>query len=362
MGLLLCRVNLFEGMVMKQSIEMLTAHPMETAFLLGGLIYIVTITAFFIGFGRAIREQEKSDQGADVKTKPKESQSQWFILADSLMGKGHKENNIPCQDSNRVEKLNEKWGIAIVADGLSSASNSHMGSKLVVDKMTQYLKEIIEEEQWIKNDRLPSLLEWNEYSILLLRRVYHDLVYFSNEHKYDLHSLATTVIAIVYSPFGLLLTHMGDGRAGYCTLDGEWKSMMNPINGETSSDVMPITAPIWTDEEMLRQYIESTIVDEPVRAFTLMSDGCEDFSFETIVKDENGQGKNVNKPYKAFFEPIIEWISKEWKTSEDQEKIKKEWHAFLDIGNKRIADEKDDKTMIVGYCMKLLEEDDGKEI
>jgi len=326
------------------------SHMYETVFLTFGVIYGVMFMAFIVMLTKEIMGKESSSEDNSMEQESNISLCKWQILADSVIGQEHIKNKIPCQDSHRVETFGHNWGIVVVSDGLSSAARSDIGSGYIVDQAVEHLKEIISKEKWIEDNRLPSSLDWELLSIRMLHQIHQNLSLFAEKNYFELKDLAATVIAVVYSPFGLLITHMGDGRAGYRSRRGEWKSMMKPINGETASEVMPITAPIWEEARLIFQFVESRVINEPVDAFTLMSDGCEDFCYETMVKDENGHGKEVNRPHKAFFEPILEWFKGEL-NSKSKEEIDRKWHTFLENGNERIASEGDDKTLIIGYCL-----------
>lgn len=344
---------------MEELIEAVLSHMYETVFLTLGVVYGVMFITFIVMLIKAIKEKKSDSEDNGMEQESNISLCKWQILAGSVIGQEHTKNEIPCQDSHRVENFGQGWGIAVVSDGLSSAARSDIGSGYIVDQAAEYLKEMISKEKWIEDNRLPSSLEWTLLSIQMLHQIHQNLSMFAEKNRFELESLAATIIAVVYSPFGLLITHMGDGRAGYRSRRGEWKSMMKPINGETTSEVMPITAPIWEEIRLIFQFVESRVIDEPVDVFTLMSDGCEDFCYETVVKDENGHGKEVNKPHKEFFEPILEWAKGEL-NRKSKEEVNSEWCAFLMNGNERIACEGDDKTLIIGYCLSKEEKNNEK--
>jgi hypothetical protein len=67
----------------------------------------------------------------------------WLVVGDSIIGKSHIENNMPCQDYNHYEVINDIWGIAISCDGAGSASRSDAGSKFVSQKSAEVFKKIM---------------------------------------------------------------------------------------------------------------------------------------------------------------------------------------------------------------------------
>ncbi len=292
----------------------------------------------------------------DNKSMKDKGAIQWLVLADSVIGKDHiiKEPPLPCQDNHYVEQIDDHWGISVVSDGLGSKPLSHIGSEFVSKKVTEYLRTYIVDNKWNKTNILPTRAEWNKVSYNVLYRTYLDLKEYALLNGFNIHDLACTVIVVVYSPIGLLVTHIGDGRAGYCTMNNEWKSAIRPINGETQSHVMPISASFWNNLESVGKYIESKVINEPIKAFTLMSDGCENFCYLTSQWDkEQGKVVEINLPYKPFFEPVIDYFIEQSKVL-SKEALDKTWKSFLTDGEEKIANESDDKTLIIGI---LFQED-----
>jgi len=324
-------------------------HWYEMVFLLGIVGMMIVTLVLFGGLMYAILKKEEthmSEHATDAPYKDK-----WMILADSIIGMDHTKKNppIPCQDSHTIIKINDQWGIAVVSDGLGSKPLSHLGSAFVSQKTADYLKQVVQEKEWVEQENLPESAEWNAIAYETLYRVHKALKGYAKINGYNINDLACTVIAVVYSPIGLLVTHIGDGRAGYCTKDGQWRSMIIPINGESSSEVMPITAPFWEESRSIGMFVESNVVDTPVEAFTLMSDGCESFSYETLKwNQKNGRYDEINLPYKDFFDPVIAYFSQK-RSVHTEEEIAEEWHDFLSHGTEKIKYEPDDKTMILGF-------------
>lgn len=306
-----------------------------------------------------IQVHKSENMMKESKSIKKKLDDKWLVLADSVVGKDHvtKEPPLPCQDSHYVEQIDDLWGIAIVSDGLGSKPLSHIGSKFVSRKVGEYLKDYILDNQWNETEMLPTQAEWNKVSYDVLYRTHLALKEYALSHEYSMNDLACTVIAVIYSPIGLLVTHVGDGRAGYCTLNGEWKSMMHPINGETQSHVMPISASFWDNLELVGRYVECRVVNERVEAFTLMSDGCENFCYLTSRWDDKQEKViEVNLPYKLFFDPVVDYFVDQSK-SLSREDLDKAWDSFLTDGEEKIANEADDKTLIIGILLQEVDDE-----
>ena len=91
------------------------------------------------------------------------------------------------------------------------------------------------------------------------------------------------------------------------------------------------------------------MITENVKAFCLLSDGCEKASFECNLYDKDKEIYfDPNIPFKEFFHKNVNVhlpnMHKEGKT---QEQINELWHNFLMSGNPKLKVELDDKTMIL---------------
>jgi len=273
--------------------------------------------------------------------------SDWLVVGASVIGASHVKNNVPCQDSHAFEMLSDKQGIAIVADGAGSAENSHFGSAFVakISAMNRF-KELL--KNWTMEDEnsFPSEKEWNEKAIQQFTLVYSDLQDFAKTNNYELKSLACTLIVVVFSHKGLLMSHIGDGRAAWQNLKGEWLHLLTPWKGDEANATIFVTSAIWDSPQ---KYIESRVVLQPPKAFALMSDGCETHSFECSIIDNNTQKWNdPNRPFERFFQPISDHLRNMALKKELYETIQNQWVSFLNSGNEGLKNEPDDKTMIIG--------------
>ena len=301
----------------------------------------VLIAVIWHNIGRPETEYAKEKKDTVGEINMLEIRKNWKVLSASVAGKSHR--NGLCQDSHGIEDLGEGWMAAVVADGLGSKRHSDIGSKEAVKKGLEAMKRVVQTKGWIEKEMLPSEQEWSLIGRSILFEVFVHLYLVSLKRDIAKDELATTFIGVIASPLGVMLVHMGDGRAGYCGIDGEWEAMMKPINGEASNIVVPVTHDIWTDTELVDTYTECRVVAHPVKAFVMMSDGCEDFSYSTLTRVE-GQNQivDLNEPYGGFFEPIICYAVHQDANNDD-------FQAFLTDGTERIESEPDDKTMIIAY-------------
>lgn len=274
--------------------------------------------------------------------------SDWVVAYASVIGNGHILMNLPCQDSCAHKSINQTWGVAVVADGAGSAAHSDIGSDFVARNMAHCLEEIVKRKGWETAEKMPTEEEWRTESLTALQIVRQRLEQFATAKEHKLGDLACTVLAILYAPFGILTTHIGDGRAAYSVEEGKWEALIEPFRGSEVNETVFITSNIWT-QDGVNVYIQSGIIKGNIRAFALLSDGCENGSFEVNVWDETTQKyHDPNRPYQKFFEPNLKGMLQLKKEKKPQEEINQIWGGFLKEGNKQFKHETDDKTMILG--------------
>ena len=293
------------------------------------------------------------------------SDGKWIIVGASVRGNGHIQSDMPCQDNHRFESIGDGWGIAIVSDGAGSAAHSELGSKVVVERGMTHFKNLIEKEEWMKNNVLPTDVEWLQKSYYVLKAIRDDVVMVSKKNNVEVKSLSATCLAVIYSPLGLLAAHVGDGRMGYKSVKGEWKAMMTPHKGEEANQTIFIVSDFWSIPNYVLSDVlvpESIVVREPVKAFALMSDGCENTAWKcTTLDQETGKYYDQNKPFEGFFNPLEETLVSFQAQKVPSQEQQAKWSKFIESGTDGFVREQDDKTMIYGYCCTQQEVDDNIE-
>lgn len=271
----------------------------------------------------------------------------WTVAYASVIGNMHVQMNLPCQDSCAYESLNENWGVAVVCDGAGSATHSHLGSEMTAKLSLKYFSELVTIQGWHEADEFPSETIWKGSAVVALRKVREGLGKLAEAEKVKINALGSTVIVVVHSPKGLLIAHIGDGRAGYSN-GTEWKSSIEPFQGAEANETVFITSDIWNEDE-IHQYARTHIIKDKVVAFTLLSDGCEKSSFEVnIFNSRKNKFFDLNKPFPKFFEPNVKGLKMLRKEGKTQEEINQLWSGFLTNGTAQFKTETDDKTMILG--------------
>lgn len=284
--------------------------------------------------------------------------NRWIIVGESVIGKSHIRSNVPCQDANFISYFDNHWGISIVCDGAGSAANSDKGASFLANEaLPRYFKELVMREKWIEKNELPSIDEWQTKATIEFKNGLGALFHVAKENQTDLSSLACTAIVVIFSPIGLLVAHIGDGRAGFCDENGKWESIITPHKGEESNQTIFITSGTWhKDSDMKMSGVsvpECRIIDKKPSAFVLMSDGCEQHSFECSILDSNtSKWSDPNLPYDKFFMPLIDSLRK-MALSPKTINMQDAWKKFLEGGTDGLKNESDDKTMILGILQPL---------
>lgn len=258
----------------------------------------------------------------------------------SVIGLGHIMQKMPIQDASGYEYWENGWGCAIVCDGAGSCMYSHIGSALCVDFFIRKLKSTDWDRLLLSQEKLQKEIH------ILFYQCLHHLQY----SGYPLDELGCTVNGVVFSENTLISFHLGDGRAGYCDPEGNWKPLFTPQKGEEANQTVFITSPLW--QENPAQWVDIEVVQKPYTAFCVLSDGCEKAAFEcNIWVEEEQRFKDPNLPYSKFFNPLVQGIKQLYTQNKTFAEIQQLWKQFLREGNKTLAQETDDKSLIL-VCKK----------
>ena len=285
-----------------------------------------------------------------------EETSGWIIVGASVQGNGHISMGLPCQDSSGYKTLENGWGIAVTSDGAGSAKRSEIGSAIAVQRAIFHFENLIIKEDWIGKQSLPSEAEWVKLSYKVLKVIHDEIESFSKRKNVDFKDLSSTIIVVIHSPQGLLVCHIGDGRAGYQDANGEWHSMITPHKGEEANQTIFIPSDFWNIPfyEMSGVTVpESRVILGKIKAFTLMSDGCENTSWMcNLFNETTNKYYDPNLPHKPFFDSIVDTLLSFHKESIPSDERKRKWASFITNGNSSFVKESDDKTMIIGALYK----------
>lgn len=266
----------------------------------------------------------------------------WLFACASVAGAAHIAQQLPCQDYYAMLSIDEHSGVAVICDGAGSCEHAEDGACQTAGFALTRFADYGRQRQ---HQALPAAAEWQNQAANILHEVASDLRQYATKEQLDLASLSCTVIVLLYMPEGLLCAHIGDGRAAYRSERGEWLPLISPFHGEEINSTVFITSDIWHDTA---QYIGASVVDEPVTAFCLLTDGCERASFEVNLLDaETSKYYDPNRPYAPFFEPNIAALRQLYEQGKTTDEVQQLWTSFLTKGNEKLHRESDDKTMIL---------------
>jgi len=272
---------------------------------------------------------------------------EWRFAFASATGNSHTSEDIPCQDHCDVAAHGD-FTISVVCDGAGSCEHADIGAKQVVQFCLYHFNNVVRVNNWHKGAALPEAEVWQKMAKQTLYAIKEDLENYSISAELPFKSLGCTVILVITLPGGLLVTHIGDGRAGYMNGEGEWHALITPFHGSEANETVFITSDIW-NEEIVDTYVRSKVVEGDVRAICLLSDGCEKAAFECNLYDaEKEIYYDPNRPYSLFFKSNIEIIPRLFKEGLSQEEVNNNWRSFLEAGNDKLKTEPDDKTLILG--------------
>jgi hypothetical protein len=263
----------------------------------------------------------------------------WKIAAASAKGKGHKE----CQDSFAYEIL-DNLIICVITDGAGSQKNSKLGSLLISKFAIKLFKQYALKYHLANHTNTLSSNTWRTDSIAILNQIRKKLNKIALSKKYDLCSMASTLIVAISTPTVIYSIHIGDGRAGYLNMEQEWKSFITPYTGiEVGMTVFLTTEYIW---QYPQDYIETNVVHDKIKAITLLSDGAENASYKCINFDKETQKYiDYNKPHPGFYNPLVKFILENINVLDDD--LHKVWGQFLADGTPAFTTETDDKTILL---------------
>ncbi|HMK26490.1 MAG TPA: PP2C family serine/threonine-protein phosphatase [Chitinophagaceae bacterium] len=271
----------------------------------------------------------------------------WIVSKATVTGYNHVADNIPCQDAHKFKYFEQEgFSIAVISDGSGSACFSHLGAGLIVENAMELFYTEVKTANFHINP--PTISGWEILSRKVFESIYNILSEYAIKENMDLKSLAATVIVLIVTQFGLLVTHIGDGRAGFLNESGEWKSCMEPYKGEYANETVFLTS-VFDESFTNRHYIKSHVISENINAFTLLTDGCENVCFELRIYDSNTQQYiRENKPFKNFFDHNCKSLLSLAGAGLSEDDIDELWKIFLERGMEQFVTEPDDRTMILG--------------
>ena len=318
-----------------------------------------------------------------------------YVVGFSIQGRSHISGGTPCEDYHAYKELAPGWKLLITSDGAGSARESARGSKANCDLAVRLVTQLVEQKQWIEKNYMPTELEWfaemrNLFAVMqhlitvsaakqadaykagkeeelkaleeLIAKTTDDIklsklkVKKSDIEKdiakpLEARDFNATIILMLLTPQGMLTAHIGDGRMGYKAQDGSWKALMTPHKGDEASATVFIPNN-WNDQRCVPAFTMSDVylpdvrvVHELPQAVVLMSDGCENITWNCYARnEETGRYYDPNLPFAGFFEPLLE----EMNGAADKDARAERLIEIINVGTRAGKQEHDDRTMLFG--------------
>lgn len=222
-----------------------------------------------------------------------------FNYGFSIVGKSHIEKGTCCQDSHKIKKMENGWYVAAIADGVGSAKNSHIGSKIAADTVVDFCSEY---------------MPW-DYSVIgiksMLRTAYNyafkQILREAEKSGEPIESYDTTLSVVIYDGHRIIYGHSGDGAIIGLTIYGDYIQITKPQKGDDMVSVLPLRAgyTVWSIDTY----------EEELAAVMLITDGMLDGTLCPYLLKLS----NVSEVYT----PIASFFADPYGTAETEKKVKK---------------------------------------
>lgn len=146
----------------------------------------------------------------------------WVALAASEIGTSHKRKHLPCQDASRIVVARGGLVVGAIADGIGSAEQSEMGSRLAVETASDYLL-----------DRAPELVAKHgktvrDHCLQALAKAAEAIKACAARHKRSADDYACTLILVLAAPDWLAALSIGDGFVVWRAANSESHEVLIP--------------------------------------------------------------------------------------------------------------------------------------
>ncbi|MEM9828010.1 MAG: protein phosphatase 2C domain-containing protein [Planctomycetota bacterium] len=128
-------------------------------------------------------------------------------LTDVGMRRMNNQDSLICVPARSAESLTSRGHLFVVADGMGAHAAGELASKMAVDQITQHYSRLAETESIAAAIRGA------------IRRANAD-IYARGQNNPEFHNMGTTASALVLSPRGAIIGHVGDSRV-YRHRDGK---------------------------------------------------------------------------------------------------------------------------------------------
>lgn len=239
-------------------------------------------------------------------------------IGSSVRGEKSVDSDVPCQDDNEKRTLPGNRYIIAAADGLGSASLSHVGSDTVTHAVVGYLEEAIVGTDSLSEDMLLPLLR--EAFVHARNRLYQK----AKSLDKPVSALNTTLLVAVGGPAGVGGAAVGDGGV-VCHRGGQTALVIPRESTEYENKTIPLQSDDWKDS-----YRSGWVPN--VDAAAVFSDGLDGVAW-------GGPASVSNELFDQVFNSVRDYS--------DVDELERFLQEFLD-GESLRKSSRDDKTLVIG--------------
>jgi Protein phosphatase 2C len=248
--------------------------------------------------------------------------SEWKIISASEKGTSHIQSADPCQDYSYIEVLDEigeeKFLLAIVADGAGSALKPIEGAEQVCNFAIEHIKE------WLVNNQGADFS--NEVVQNWVAATHEFIIGYAKKEEMLPRDFACTLLGAVIGKENAAFFQIGDGAIVIAD-ETKYKVIFWPENGEYANMTYFVT-----DEEALNHL--QVLIDVAPNELAVFSDGLQRLALVY-------ESKTAHAP---FFIPMFKRLQNSEKSN--LEGLQEELHQFLN--HPRVNERTDDdKTLIL---------------
>ena len=225
----------------------------------------------------------------------------WKNAALAVQGKDHIETNTPCQDSVSTRQFNGVFAMAL-GDGAGSKKASHIGSKLITDKITTLLTKNFDQYLILMEQSELKASAFESYDLLrepLINELTKELNnYIIKNADIQFTDLASTLLFYAQKNDTYIMGHLGDGMIlGLVNEAGRQhlKVMSYPDNGEEANITFFIT-----NDNVKEHFRIYTGKNQHLQGILMMSDGPE----EVLYSPQDGVHPNAYAIFQNFHSTI----------------------------------------------------------
>jgi hypothetical protein len=213
----------------------------------------------------------------------------WRVHAAAVIGSGHVEGGLPCQDAFAYARAGDVL-VAAVCDGAGSQSFSHDGATRFSRALVDALAARLEAGEALAAADQTTLAEAAQLAISAERTALRAI---ADAEGVELGAYAATLVAAVVGPDGGWFLHVGDGVGVADAADGSTLAVTLPENGEYANETWFVTGEGWDE------HLRLTPIPGPVATLALMSDGAAPF---VMAKGNGGL-------FRPFMDPVGKFLA-----------------------------------------------------